>query len=141
MRTLIATLFIMAGAATLCSAQSRDTTTFSPRTVAPADTENLPAADEFVPVEWEATYNEADLQRAIHYPAEALNRGIQGTVILRVLIGRSGEIKNLIVDQHTDPLLDEAAINAVRETKFTPARNGNQPVATWKQVNVEFRLE
>jgi len=39
------------------------------------------------------------------------------------------------------PDLDEAAAEAVRRWRFDPARRGNDPVAMWVLLPVEFRLK
>lgn len=148
MRTLLlATTLLVAGVA-ISHAQPEGDGTGVQIDIAPlqrsssaSDTNYVPEADEFVPVEQEAHYDEGDLQRRIKYPAAARDMGIQGTVIVRALISRTGRVDRVIIDQSSNKILEKAAVDAVRETPFTPALQRNQPVATWKQINVEFKIE
>jgi protein TonB len=76
------------------------------------------------------------------YPATARRLGIQGTTMLRVHIlvdGRVGEV--LVQETAGHPDLDQAAAEAVRRWRFDPARRGNNPIAQWVLLPVEFRLK
>jgi periplasmic protein TonB len=76
------------------------------------------------------------------YPATARRSRIQGTTRLRVQVladGRVGEILVEISAGHPD--LDHAAIDAVRQWRFEPARRGAEPVASWVLLPVEFHLQ
>lgn len=73
------------------------------------------------------------------YPDMAREAGIDGFVALRVLVGRDGRVKDVHVDRSV-PMLDEAAIVAVRRWVFTPALANGQPVAVWVAVPVHFSL-
>lgn len=56
------------------------------------------------------------------YPAVARRRGEQGRVVLALLIKADGHVEEL--DVHTSsgfPRLDQAALNAVRQWRYTPA--------------------
>lgn len=62
-------------------------------------------------------------QEAI-YPSEARRQGIQGQVILKVLISENGEVETAEVVSG-DPILAESALDAVKKWKFKPfIRNG-----------------
>jgi len=75
------------------------------------------------------------------YPASARKARIQGTTLLAVLIADDGRVTEIVVKESAGhPDLDEAAANAVRRWRFTPARRGNDPVAMWVELPVEFRL-
>jgi len=75
------------------------------------------------------------------YPASARKARIQGTTLLAVLIADDGRVTEIVVKESAGhPDLDEAATNAVRRWRFTPARRGNDPVAMWVELPVEFRL-
>jgi len=75
------------------------------------------------------------------YPPAARRRGIQGITLLRVHVETDGRVADIVVQQsagHAD--LDGAAIDAVRQWRFEPARNDVGPVAMWVLIPVEFRL-
>lgn len=102
--------------------------------------EKLPDPDEFIAVEEEAKWDPADLQRRIKYPEAAQRAGIEGTVIVRALVGKDGRVLNVIIDRSDNTMLEKAAVDAVKKTPFTPAIQNRQPVAMWVQVDVQFTL-
>jgi protein TonB len=53
------------------------------------------------------------------YPPIAQSAGRQGVVILEAVISEEGEVRRLRVLRSV-PLLDEAAMDAVRQWRFTP---------------------
>jgi TonB family protein len=73
------------------------------------------------------------------YPEEAKQRGIEGTVRVHAIFNREGSVQNLI--SATGPsLLIPAAMNAVRQWRFTQTLLGGKPMETEEDVTVEFRL-
>lgn len=77
------------------------------------------------------------------YPAWARRMGIEGTVILQVEIFEDGTVGAVEVVQSLQSGpggLDEAAINAVKQWRFVPAKSQGQPIAVWATVPIEFRL-
>src|SRR5206468_11520371 len=76
------------------------------------------------------------------YPASARRLGIQGTTMLRVHVLVDGRVGDVVVQETAGhPDLDQAAAEAVRRWRFDPARRGNDPVAMWVVLPVEFRLK
>jgi protein TonB len=76
------------------------------------------------------------------YPSTARRLGIQGTTMLRVHVLADGKIGEVDVEQSAGhPDLDRAAADAVRRWRFEPARRGDEPVAMWVLLPVEFRLK
>jgi protein TonB len=73
------------------------------------------------------------------YPAEALKAGVQGTVMLSVLVGKDGLVKDTRVTTSI-PALDAAATDAVRKWVFKPAKNDGKPVAVWATIPIKFTL-
>jgi len=76
---------------------------------------------------------------APHYPAIALAAHKQGVVILEALIGEDGSVTNLKVLRGI-PLLDDAAMEAVRQWRFAPTLLNGQPVPVVMTVTVSFSL-
>ena len=75
------------------------------------------------------------------YTAEALQRKIQGTVVLEVVVGREGVHLAIRVTRSLDPGgLDEEAIAAVREWRFTPGRVGDTPVDVLVTILLDFHI-
>ena len=75
------------------------------------------------------------------YPSSALREGKQGTTMLRVHVLIDGRVGDVIIQQSAGhPDLDQAAVDAVRRWRFDPARRGNEPVAMWVLLPVEFQI-
>jgi protein TonB len=75
------------------------------------------------------------------YPKAAQRLSLQGRVLLRVQVLASGRVGTLEVKQSSGkPVLDEAALAAVRGWVFTPAKRGSTAIDGWTQVPIEFRL-
>jgi TonB family protein len=73
------------------------------------------------------------------YPTLALQMRVAGTVELQANINKDGSTANLQVLKG-DPLLRQAAVNAVRQWKYKPYRLDGQPVEIVTQVTVNFVL-
>ena len=73
------------------------------------------------------------------YPPEAAAAGIRGVVVAEVVIDTSGNVTDAKIVQSV-PLLDEAALQAVRNWHFAPSVVNGQPVPVRMNVNVNFTL-
>jgi protein TonB len=73
------------------------------------------------------------------YPAIAQAAGVQGIVVLEAVIGEDGRVRNLRV-LRSIALLDQAAVDAVRQWQFTPTRLNGEPVPVVMTVTVAFTL-
>ncbi len=98
--------------------------------------DRMPAFGEYVYVEQLPTAIE---RMAASYPDSARAKGIQGTVIVQALVGRDGRVRDTRITASV-PDLDEAAIAAVRQWRFEPARAKGEAVAVWVAVPVRFTL-
>jgi protein TonB len=74
------------------------------------------------------------------YPAIAQAARVQGTVILDAIIGTNGRVESVRLLRSV-PLLDEAALGAVRQWVFIPTRVNGRPVPVVMTVTVAFRLD
>jgi protein TonB len=74
------------------------------------------------------------------YPEIARASQLEGTVIVKVLVGPDGSVMDAAVIQGVHPLLDRAAIDAARRCKFTPGKQRNIPVKAWMAIPFRFRL-
>jgi protein TonB len=73
------------------------------------------------------------------YPPLARAARIQGTVLLRAIISRTGTIENLqMISGH--PMLVGAAMDAVRQWRYRPYILNGDPVEVETQVTVKFSL-
>lgn len=73
------------------------------------------------------------------YPPIAESARVQGVVILETLIGTDGHVQDARVLRSV-PLLDQAAVDAVKEWEFTPTLLNGQPVPVIMTVTVQFTL-
>ena len=74
------------------------------------------------------------------YPVIAKTVGQQGTVVLQAVISKSGTIEKLQVVSGP-PMLQQAAIDAVKTWRYRPYLLNQQPVEVETTVNVIFKLE
>jgi protein TonB len=102
--------------------------------------EKLPEMDEFIAVEEEPKWDPSELQRRIKYPEIARRNNIEGTVVVRALVDKNGRVVKTAVDRSDNKVLENAAIDAVTATPFTPAIQNKVPVAIWIAIPVTFRL-
>ncbi len=73
------------------------------------------------------------------YPAIAQAARVQGVVIIEATLGLDGAVVDARVLRSV-PLLDDAALQAVRQWRYTPTRLDGQPVAVIMTVTVNFQL-
>jgi protein TonB len=64
----------------------------------------------------------------------------QGVVILETVIGRTGDVEDVRVLRSV-PLLDDAAITAVRQWRYSPTLLNEVPVPVVMTVTVNFTLQ
>jgi protein TonB len=76
---------------------------------------------------------------APRYPVIAQQSKVQGLVILEAVISEEGAVESLRV-LRSQPLLDAAAVEAVRQWRFTPTMLNGQPVPVVMTVTVNFTL-
>jgi len=74
-----------------------------------------------------------------HYPPDAMAAGIAGTVGAELVIDPSGHVTDARIVRSI-PLLDEAALAAVREWRFEPTMVNGEPVPVRMTVTVNFTL-
>jgi TonB family protein len=71
------------------------------------------------------------------YPPDARDQHIQGVVLLKVIIGKDGNVESAeLISGH--PLLAPAALDAVKQWKFKPYLLNNVPVEVESQIQVNF---
>ncbi len=73
------------------------------------------------------------------YPAAAKNNKIQGQVVIKVLVTKTGEAKDMEIVKSI-PALDEAALNALQKMKFKPGKYKGKLTDIWIMIPVNFNL-
>lgn len=75
------------------------------------------------------------------YPENAEKQGTEGTVILRAVIGTSGQILSLEPYNGADPALIKAAMDAVGQWRYQPTLLNGVPVEVATTITMVFRLD
>ena len=82
------------------------------------------------------------IQRNIRYPEIAQEAGIEGVVVVQAFIDEKGRVKETIILKGVPNTgLDEAAMDAIRVTRFRPAKQRERAVGVWISIPVNFRLK
>jgi TonB family protein len=72
------------------------------------------------------------------YPPMAQDAGVQGSVVMAVIIGKDGSVQSPRVLTTASPLLNQAAIDAVKQWKYRPYLLNGNPVEVDTTVTVTF---
>ncbi len=110
---------------------------------APEDEEEEDPEDQiFVVVEQmpELIGGIAALLDDLKYPLLAQKAGLEGMVIVTVVIDKEGRPGSAQVIRSVHKVLDEAAVAAVLKQRFEPGRQRNRPVRVEMSIPVQFRL-
>ena len=76
------------------------------------------------------------------YPEIAQEAGIEGTVVVQVFVDKKGRVQDtLILKGIPNTGLDEAAVMAIKKTRFRPAKQRERAVGVWISIPVNFRLK
>lgn len=82
------------------------------------------------------------LTNNINYPKEAMEKGIEGRVIVRFVVTKNGKITNAEVVRPVDPLLETEALRAIRSMPdWVPAKRNGQNVDLQFTLPITFRLQ
>lgn len=73
------------------------------------------------------------------YPREAVNRHIEGMVVLHAVIGKDGSMRQ-VKSMRGDPLLAQAALEAVRQWRYQPYKLDGNPVDMAIDITINFNL-
>jgi protein TonB len=74
------------------------------------------------------------------YPSDAKAAGIQGGVILEVVIGKEGDVQGIrVVSGH--PMLRQAAIDAISRWKYRPTLLNGEPIEVVDTVTINFSFQ
>jgi len=82
----------------------------------------------------------AELSKAVKYPTIARQAGIEGMVVVKVVITQEGLPESPEILSSPSEVLNEAAIEAVMQQRFKPGRQRGRAVACFMAIPVRFRL-
>ncbi len=75
------------------------------------------------------------------YPPVARRMKLEGTVIVHVLVNPAGKPEIVRLGKSSGAaVLDQAALSAVQNWSFIPARQGSKPVSAWVDIPIHFHL-
>ena len=74
------------------------------------------------------------------YTDDARRRGVEGDVVMEIVVRSDGSVGDVKVRQGLGSGLDQRAVDAVRQWKFAPAKRFGTPVDVLVEVAVEFKL-
>ena len=100
------------------------------------DVDFQPEPDDFVAVEEEPVRISIDPPV---YPEMARDADVEGTVLVRVLVGKDGRVKDCVI-LDGNAMLNEAAIACARTAIFRPALLQHRPVEVWVIIPVTFEI-
>ena len=83
----------------------------------------------------------SDLAKNIKYPKTAKEQGISGNVIVKAIIDKNGNVAGTEVVKSISKELDEAAVTAVKLTKFIPGENKGKKVRAEVTIPIKFKLD
>ncbi|WNJ16703.1 energy transducer TonB [Pontibacter sp. G13] len=103
--------------------------------------EQEPAMDAFVFAEEEPTpVNMDEIKQLVGYPQIARDAGIQGSVVVRVLVDKKGKYKRHKIINQVHPILAKAVEKHIDKLSFTPAIQGGKPIQFWVNIPFNFKL-
>ena len=109
----------------------------------PVEEEEAPAEPEiFVVVETMPKMKGGieSLFRSVKYPVIARKQGIEGNVLVKIVVDEEGQPQNPVIMRSPSPLLDQAALEAVMKQQFEPGRQRGRAVNVEVVIPVMFRL-
>ena len=76
------------------------------------------------------------------YPAVAARQRWEGTVLLRVRVLSTGKVETIEVAKSSGhKILDDEAVQTVRNWLFMPSRRGAMAIDGWATVPIEFKID
>ncbi|MEM6261832.1 MAG: TonB family protein [Bacteroidota bacterium] len=106
-----------------------------------AETDPEPNINDFIfDAEEPKPVNMDDIRKLIGYPDIAKDAGIEGSVVVRVLVDKYGNYKKHKVIKKVHPVLAKACEKHVSKLKFTPAIQGGKPIPFWVNIPFKFKL-
>jgi protein TonB len=83
----------------------------------------------------------AAIQSKIVYPEIAKRAGVEGKVYVKAFVDEKGNVTKVEIQKGLGAGLDEAAMQAVKETKFKPGKQRGKPVKVQVSIPIVFKLQ
>lgn len=104
------------------------------------DEDFLPGSGDFVAVEQEPVVVK---KMQPEYPEMARQTGLEGMVVVRILVFKDGTVKDVMVvrSSGTSVGFEEAAMAACKQWVFKPAIQNQKPVSVWVNYPIKFSIK
>ncbi len=97
---------------------------------------------DYVPLDSQPRVADGDsIMRHFVYPEKARKLGLEGRVYVRFKVDVDGRVREGYVEKGKYKLLNDAAIDAIKKTRFNPAVKNGEPISVWTSETIEFRLK
>ncbi|RPI02776.1 MAG: energy transducer TonB [Ignavibacteriae bacterium] len=103
----------------------------------PPEVETDPLPDKFQPTEFDPVIL---IKHAPQYPVLAQRVNLEGSVYVKVLVDKKGNVKKALVVKTDSELFTKPALEAAMKWFFKPALMNGKPVAVWVSIPFHFRL-
>lgn len=81
------------------------------------------------------------ISKLVHYPEIAKRAGIEGRVYIRAMINETGDVDSVEIIKGIGAGCDESAMEAVKQSKFIPAKENGQNIKVQVTVPILFKLQ
>ena len=81
------------------------------------------------------------LNKSLHYPQDAIDNEIQGTVVVQFIVDKGGVVSEVEAISGPNELRDEAVRVIKKSGQWTPAVQNGRQVKSYKKQPIVFRLE
>jgi len=81
------------------------------------------------------------LNKNLHYPQEAIDNEIQGTIVVQFIVDKEGNVSDVEAISGPNELRDEAMRVIKKSGKWTPAVQNGRQVKSYKKQPIVFKLE
>jgi len=81
-----------------------------------------------------------EIRSKIGYPQVARDAGVEGNVVVRILVDQEGSYARHIVLNNVHPTLQKAVEAEISNIRFSPAVNQGKKVPFWVNIPFAFRL-
>ena len=112
----------------------KDSVASKDRTAIPDSTSKEQVLEDSMPEPLEPISN------YIYYPDSARDAGLEGKVVLTVLIDEEGLVTKVKIESSTDPIFEEPARNALLRVRFKPAMENGKPIKVWYTVPISYKI-
>jgi protein TonB len=79
------------------------------------------------------------IQEKIEYPEIAIRASVEGKVFVRAFVDETGTVTNAEIVKGIGAGCDEAALDAIQKTKFTPGKQRGKPIKVQVTIPVVFK--